>query len=168
MSSANPARVCITPHGHRSNARLWAPKSKPLGRVRGAHRAYQHSLKDCETSRPKTGAVTRFSPRVANPPSRGGSLHQERGWAGVHSRQNASPRWARMKPPRRRGELRPAQRLPTPSRTSGEVWPRSPWSMTAWSRGSRVLQGTSDGWPAVLSSLKTLLETGSPSTKNDT
>lgn len=28
--------------------------------------------------------------------------------------------------------------------------------------GSQVLQGISDGWPAVLSSLKTLLETGSP------
>jgi hypothetical protein len=27
--------------------------------------------------------------------------------------------------------------------------------------GSSVLQGISDGWPAVLSSLKTLLETGS-------
>jgi hypothetical protein len=28
--------------------------------------------------------------------------------------------------------------------------------------GSHVLQGISEGWPAVLSSLKTLLETGSP------
>ena len=28
--------------------------------------------------------------------------------------------------------------------------------------GSAVLQGVSGGWPAVLASLKTLLETGSP------
>ena len=28
--------------------------------------------------------------------------------------------------------------------------------------GSSVLQGISDGWPAVLASLKTLLETGAP------
>jgi hypothetical protein len=28
--------------------------------------------------------------------------------------------------------------------------------------GSQVLQGVSSGWPAVLASLKTLLETGDP------